>query len=239
MSTVNTFASIETYINSIDEETIAKYRAYWSGVTPRTDQEFYARWVFAFLSVHTTWERNVSAFNTMNPTKEKLASKQQLQEQIILSKVGLHNMRTTGIWKFHEDFWANPTVWRKTADETWLAYRDRVMSRCFGLKEAKTSFALELCYPNDAEVVCLDTHMLQLYGCTKKGSPAPKKYRELEAHWLACCRNRNLPSFAVRNVYWDKVQQQTDTKYWSYVFEQTEQNESTGQAQVGQGAAVG
>ena len=93
------------------------------------------------------------------------------------------------------------------------------MKRAYGLGYAKTAFAIELCYPTECEVACLDTHMLQLYGHKVKGTPSPSKYRMLEQHWVDKCKSRKIPPFMARNVYWDSVQRQKDTRYWSYVFE--------------------
>lgn len=212
--------NVELYIESIDQALIGQYREYWATIKPKTPAEVYERWLFAFLSVHTTWQRNVSSFQLLQGKKVS-ASKSELFDTIVSAGVGLHHMRTDGIWKFHYDFWANPESWMFDGQERWSDYRDRMMARCHGLKEAKTSFALELCYPDECGVVCLDTHMLQLYGCTKKGTAvSPNKYREMEQHWLACCQKRQLPSPLVRHVYWDKVQKQPDTKYWTHVFEQ-------------------
>jgi len=42
----------------------------------------------------------------------------------------------------------------------------------------------------------------------------------MEKHWVDCCKERDVPSFLARNVYWDQVQNNApDTRYWSYVFE--------------------
>ena len=46
-----------------------------------------------------------------------------------------------------------------------------------------------------------------------------KEYKELEKHWVTRCKERDYPPFMVRNIYWDKVQEEKDTRYWSYVFE--------------------
>lgn len=210
-------AEILTYINSIADSTIADYTAYWNTITPKTDEDYFNRWRFAFLSVHTSWKSNVRAYAQMD-SNTRPTEKQQLQQQIVYSKVGLIKLRTEGMWKFQTDFWANPQAWRKRDDETWDKFRDRTMNMCHGLGYAKTAFAIELCYPNTCEVVCLDTHMLQLYEHAP-GTPSAAKYKDMERHWTEACKARNIPSFMVRNVYWDKVQEKTDTRYWSYVFE--------------------
>ena len=169
--------------------------------------------------MHTTWQKNVSSFQALQPVRVK-ASQEDLFRLIHSTKVGLPKVRTAGIWKFHADFWTDPQSWMWNGTEDWQNFRDRLVCRLHGLAEAKTSFALELCYPEECGVVCLDTHMLQLYGTPRKGRAlSTAKYRKVESHWLACCRTRSIPSAVVRHIYWDKIQQQPDTKYWTHVFE--------------------
>ena len=216
-------AEIQDYINSISDTTVTDYANYWKTITPATDQQYYNRWRFAFLSVHCSWKSNVRAYSHLeksdNPT-----DKQQLQQQIVYTRVGLIKMRTNGLWKFQQDYWADPRKFRKKADENWDEFRDRTMNMCHGLGYAKSAFAIELCYPNECEVTCLDTHALQLYEYdTKKlGTPGPAKYKEMEKHWVETCKARNIPQFMARNIYWDKVQEQPNSRYWSSVFETPE-----------------
>jgi len=212
-------AEITEYINSIPDTTVTEYSDYWKTITPTTDQEYFKRWQFAFLSVHTSWKSNVKAYEHIDKN-ETPTEKQQLQQMIVYSRVGLTKMRTDGMWKFQTDFWADPQKWRKQTTETWDAFRDRTMNMCHGLGYAKSAFAIELCYPNECDITCLDTHALQLYEYdSKRGTPGATKYKEMEQHWVQACRAKNIPPFMARNVYWDKVQEQANSRYWSYVFE--------------------
>ena len=210
--------NVEEFIASISQEDITRYAQYWDTITPKTHEEYYKRWIFAYLSVHTTWTSNVRAYIHLDSEKA-ITEKEQLMQLIVASRVGLHKVRTDGIWKFKNDFWSNPDEWYKKPEETWPDFRDRVMNKCHGLGYAKSSFALELCYPNTCEVTCLDTHMLQLYKVKSSPGPSPSKYKELEQHWITKCKSRGIPAFMVRNVYWDKTQGKTDTRYWSHIFE--------------------
>jgi hypothetical protein len=210
---------IEEFINSISPDDIARYRKYWETITPKTPEAYYKRWLFAFLSVHTSWRANVRAYVNIDK-EQKLTERERLMQLIVTSRVGLIKMRTEGMWRFRNDFWKDPAEYYQKPNESWSDFRDRVMNKCHGLGNAKSSFALELCYPNTCEVTCLDTHMLQLYGAKPSPVPSPKKYKELEKHWVSKCLARNYPPFMVRNIYWDKVQEQENTRYWSYVFEE-------------------
>jgi len=51
-----------------------------------------------------------------------------------------------------------------------------------GIGLAKTSFALELCYPNTVEVVCLDVHMLRVLNSNTEGYRAnnPKEVKQYQ-----------------------------------------------------------
>lgn len=210
--------TVADYIEDLDTKKIADYQAYWQAITPQTDEEHYKRWLFAFLSVHCGWKANVKGY--LNVTRETFKSKAELTEIIASSGVGLTTMRSKGMWEFTQTFYANPGFWRKKPTETWDMFRHRTMNQVHGLGYAKTAFAIELCYPNECEVTCLDTHMLQLYGQKSSPVPSPSRYKTLEQHWVVQCKLKNIPAFMARNVYWDKVQSQNDTRYWSYVFEQ-------------------
>jgi hypothetical protein len=211
---------IETYLLNIKQTDIERYLLYWDTITPKEHWEYYKRWIFSFLSVHCTWQKNVDSYLLLD--KENWAEdKSKLSELIIRSGCGLHNIRTTGIWNFHYSFWENPTEWYRQNNEDWFDFRDRVMDKVFGLGLAKTSFALELSFPRECGVVCADTHILQLYGHPKGAHITDSKYREIERHWTRTCKKFNIPSPIARHIYWDTKQQKTDTKYWSYVFETT------------------
>jgi hypothetical protein len=151
-----------------------------------------------------------------------IPDKQTLKDVISYSGVGLINLRTKGMWEFKESFYNNPAQYYKSEAETWDCFRDRIMNLIHGLGYAKTAFALELCYPNEAEVTCLDVHMLRLYGYDKSQTPNKALYKEFEEHWVNTCKTNNIPPFIARSIWWDKNQVNTNEslgKYWTYVFE--------------------
>ena len=213
-----TNTEIVDYIDNIPETTVKTYSEYWDTITPKTHDEYFKRFVFAIFSVHTSWRANLRAYIAYDNATD-LTDKQKLQQLIQYSKVGLVTMRTEGLWKFKQDFYKEPALWYKQAAETWDAYRDRTMELTHGLGYAKTAFAIEMCYPNQAEVTCLDTHALQLYNYTGKGSPSKSKYKEMEKHWVNACLSKGYSPFMVRNIYWDNEQRQKDSRYWTACFE--------------------
>ena len=208
---------IDKYIAEIPQDAIDEYSKYWETIKPITDEEYFKRWLFAFLSVHTAWSSNVRGY--INVTKDPLQSKLQLRDIISYSGVGLIEMRTNGMWQFKEDFFKDPKVWKKQEGETWVQFRDRTMNMSFGIGYAKTAFAIELCYPTECEVTCLDIHMLRFYNDKTKGHQSPEEYKKLEQHWITACKNRKIPAFMARNIYWDGIQHQANSKYWSWIFE--------------------
>lgn len=220
------YKDVEDTIFAISDDDINRYSEYWTSIKPEDHKEYYKRWLFSFLSVHTTWQKNVSSYQEL-VDKPIPASKTELFNVIHNTKVGLTNMRTNGIWQFHNDFWQAPDSWYRQENESWVDFRNRVMNQVNGLALAKTSFVLEMAYPATCEVVCLDTHMLQLYKATKKGSAlTDKSYRRMEKHWIKTCKQRNVPSAIARHIFWDKKQGKQDTRYWSFVFEQTKELDS-------------
>ena len=133
----------------------AQYAEYWESIAPQTDAEVFQRWLFAFTSIHTTWESNVNLYNSIKNFEEWM-------QRLIEGRAGLHNQRFINILSFSKKFWANPDAFKKTDNESWVQLRNRLAKDLIGIGLAKTSFALELCYPNTVEVVCLDVHMLRV-----------------------------------------------------------------------------
>lgn len=213
----------EVAIQQIPDKKVQTYKDYWASITPKNDEEYFQRWLFSFLSVHTTWGANVRSFLSLRNNKKWREDKDELAKLIVESGVGLHVRRTAGIWAFTESFSLDPISWKKKGDETWVECRDRLAARCNGLGLAKTAFALEMCYPLENKSVCLDTHMLQLYGFTtdadKRKATKYSKYIEIENHWIDESIKKEVPPYIARCLFWDKKQKKEDSKYWSYVLE--------------------
>jgi len=194
-----------------------RYVDYWDGLAARTPAALFQRFLFAYCSVHTTWENNVKGYQAIKNYHLWLDSHNGLRTRLITSGVGLHNNRSAWIGAFGQDYWSDPLLYRREARESWSDYRDRLVGRITGLGPAKVSFALELAYPLEAEVLCLDVHMLRLYGETKA---TPREYARIEADWVGRSRAVGLPPYIVKQIHWDGLQGRPDSRYWSHVFEQ-------------------
>ncbi|MEO7099119.1 MAG: hypothetical protein ABI162_07135 [Luteolibacter sp.] len=195
---------------------------YWKGVAPTTTKDHFRRWLFAYASVHSTWKSNVRTYNAIKDLGW-ISDPYLLWSTLMDSRGGLYNDRAKTIWKFKEQFFRNPEFFTRRGDETWPQARDRIAAGISGLGPAKTSFALELCFPLEAEVVCLDVHMLRLYGKAEMNGRSGKKflaeYRAMEKDWVGRSLRNQVPSYVSRCIYWDTLMKQPDSRYWSHCLE--------------------
>jgi hypothetical protein len=208
---------VASVLDAMPKERLARYGDYWCDLTPRNHQEYYDRLLFSIMSVHTSWQANVRGFLAVKALPEDY-TELQLRDAIQAAKVGLTRMRLVAVLDLNARFWNDPERLYAQPNETKTAFRNRMVKETFGLALAKTSFAIELAYPADPGVVCLDTHHLQLYECPG-GTPPLSMYQMIEDHWLNACIKRGVSSPMARHVFWDIKQQQPNTRYWSYVLE--------------------
>lgn len=205
-------------LESIDPQELLPYRAYFDTITPRDSVEIFRRFLFAFASVHTGWRANVDLYSLLWDMSW-INDKKLLCDRIVESRAGLTEGRTKNIWEFSEKYHADPTWYLKRQDEMWVQYRDRIQVRTPGLGHAKSSFAVELIYPNDSECVCGDTHQLASYGLKGNSSPSQKIYSYVEMHWVSECKRLGIAPVAARWYLWDRKQGHTDSRYWSRCLE--------------------
>lgn len=211
------FSRVEKFFNELDYLSVPKYKEYWAGVTPENDSQLFQRWLFSFMSVHTSWKANVVGYLAIKDWWHWLNKWDSLLETIDSSRVGMQNNRVKYLAAFSQNFWKNPSLYRKKSNESWRSMRNRLKQSTLGLGPAKTSFALEMCYPNEAKITCLDTHMFKAYGLDQVKDL--KQYEEIENHWVDMCNMWNIPPYVARCLYWDTKQGYQDSRYWSHVFE--------------------
>jgi thermostable 8-oxoguanine DNA glycosylase len=207
----------ENFFKELDYRLLGDYVGYWESIAPATDSEIFQRWLFAFMSVHTSWKANVTGYLAIKDYTEWLYDFDELYKRLVACRVGMQNNRLKYISEFSQKFWNNPENYKKGALESWSEFRNRLMADTTGLGKAKTSFALELCYPNQAKVVCLDTHMFQAYDLDQTADA--RRYYDVEKHWVEMSSMWNIPPYIARCIYWDLKQGYTDSRYWSFVFE--------------------
>ncbi len=204
------------FIRSLDPASVFAYTKYWEELSPVSYRVFFERFLFAYASVHTTWQANVRLYGALQQAPlEILRDPHRLSGLIQTTRAGLHNNRAKYISDFSASFWEDPSLFMRGADETWVDYRNRIEQQLFGLGMAKTSFAVELLYPTTNQVLCLDTHMLQLYGLSGSAKLSRDAYLFIEGSWVNECAIRGFSPTMVRHLYWDRLKGKTDTRYWS------------------------
>lgn len=205
-------------IYEVCPDRVDQYARYWLTLAPRTHRQYYWQWVFAFLSIRTRWETNVALFRAVRSLPFAF-SRRQVRGVMDRLRGGLIEMRVEGLTRFRREFWASPKHWYVQSGESFPDARDRLCGMTHGLGLAKTSFVLEMAYPVDCKVVCIDTHVKQVYGLGAEDGIPAGLYRRIEKHWIRTCEERGLASPQVRNVWWDLLRGENSTRYWSHVLE--------------------
>jgi thermostable 8-oxoguanine DNA glycosylase len=213
---------IEDLLDAVDPGETDKYSEYFRDISPKTHDEFFRRFLFAISSVNTPWERNVRMYQLLAPL-DWLGDRDEVERRIRESRAGMHTQRSASITQLGDDFFANPEKYYKQ-EETWEEYRQRLVDLIPGLGYTKVSFTIEMCWAGTSQVVCLDRHFLKMYKAARHKTGftiTPNQYRGYEKHWVKNCCKRNLPPAATRLLLWDNLQGEKDSRYWSYVLEES------------------
>ena len=213
----------DEFFKNFPKDKVVAYKDYWETIRPKTDEDIFRRYLFAYMSVHTTWESNVKGYQAVKNIDEWIDNKEILLAKIKNSGVGLHNNRTKYIWAFKDQFFANPKDYIITSKKYHVKKRDDIVNKIHGLGAAKTSFALEMSNPNECRVVCLDIHLLRLYNCDQlkynKSRSGTKVYKDIERHWSINCGKIGVPCYIMRSLYWNMLQEKENCRYWSFCLE--------------------
>ena len=205
---------VRNFFDSIEDHEITTQTKYWRKRTPSTSQEIKNRWVFAYTSVHTSWDKNVTQYCLL---KDKpISNRAQIEYQLILSRGGMQSQKADGIFHFGLSWDRNKEIFLNQPD-CLRGLRDDLSKQLIQINFAKVSFALEMCNPLTANVVCLDRHILGLYGHDKELAPGITLYRRMEDYWLRLSELRDVPPYIARCIYWDRAQNHTDSHYWAKV----------------------
>lgn len=205
---------IRQFFDSIKDSEIAEQTQYWESKKPKTVQEYRNRWMFAFASVHTTWGNNVNQYNEIK--NRNLCSIDSLTNRLIISAGGMHHIKAKSLYHFG-------CTWRQGHEkfispfDSYIDVRNEISKELLGLSNAKTSFAIEMCNPIDADVVCLDRHMLRLFNADPEKAPSNTLYYKMEQYWLRLCKIREVPSYIARCIFWDRANNETNSHYWAYI----------------------
>jgi thermostable 8-oxoguanine DNA glycosylase len=210
------------FFKEINLENVQPYKEYWESITPSSNEERFKRYLFAYCSVHTTFQGNIKGYLAIKDFDSWIDDKDSLRMKLAGSGCGLHNNRTEYIWDFTSKFWSKPNDFYLTTKKGHVTKRDQIVEKVKGIGMAKVSFALEMIHPNDARVLCGDVHQLRLYGVEDlkyKTGAGLETYKKMERHWIISCAKKGVPSYIARCIYWDELQGYENTRYWSYVLE--------------------
>lgn len=210
---------IDKFFDNLSLSLVKRETEYWDKLTIDSDAEYFNRWVFAIMSVHTTWESNVNGYNVAMQDFSWTIDKKKLEQMIIDGRVGMYHRRNKGLWQLVQKFRSNPKQFYKKKNETWQECRNRLVGSIFGLGNAKTTYALALGFPTEAQLCCLDVHLLRFMGHDMDGQPNLKIYQAMEDEWLERCTKYGVAPNVAREIYWNKVQGRRNSRYWSYCLE--------------------
>ena len=208
----------EEVVKNISRRRVNQYLNYWNSIAPLNPREYYERWLFAYMAIRTGWKENVRLFQLVRALQPGF-TKWGLHRILVANRAGMVQTRSQGIWQFQRDFWSNPTAWYPQRGESMQECRDRIVPMIHGLGLAKVSFVLEMAFPSRCDAVCVDTHIYKLYGLKRDSDMSERAFRKIEQHWSGLCLDRKIPPPIGRHIYWDHVQNQPSTRYWSHVFE--------------------
>lgn len=203
-------------IASVSPSTVQRYVNYWESIRPTTWHEKWKRWVFAFCSIRAGWETNKNTYRAL--VRNVWPDVESLRAILEKCRIGIYENRTRGIWEFTNEVVDNPEVLNIDVKHDWVEQRNKLVKKFHGIGLAKVAFSLEMCYPTECRVVCLDTHILQMFGLNPN-KVTDKQYFECERQWLKACNTLGYPPAIVRHILWDKKQGKKNTRYWSYVLE--------------------
>ena len=218
---VDPFRNVDKFFANLKFGAVKSETDYWTNLIPKDDAEMFARWVFAIMSVHTTWESNVRGYEIAMSDLSWTLSKDKLKQMVVKARVGLYERRERGLWDLVTKFRENPDQFKKQDNETWQECRNRLIGTIYGLGNAKTTYALSLSYPTESQLCCLDVHLLRFMGHDLSNGHASslKVYEKMENEWLARCNKYGIPANVAREMYWNKVQGRRNSRYWSYCLE--------------------
>lgn len=210
---------IKEIIASITDTEIEQNTKFWRAVVPTTIEQIQNCYIFAFLSIRSSWRQNVKGFDLWghgkilkianavlatpddDPTRDaKFAA---LEAMVEAARSGLEENRTKGVISLADASKNNPNLLLKQEGQTWEKYRRSLIKNIFFLGMAKSSFVSELLYPETSEIVCFDVQMHKMLGMQHL-TIGKRRYRELEKEWVSECKDRGVAPAIARHIVWSR-----------------------------------
>tara|TARA_Y100000004_G_scaffold187450_1_gene240285 strand:+ start:1337 stop:2107 length:771 start_codon:yes stop_codon:yes gene_type:complete len=218
---VDQLKNVDRFFDNLTLKLVKTETDYWDNLKVDSHAECFKRWVFAIMSVHTTWESNVRGYEYATKDMSWTLDKDVLANMVTDARVGINKRRNIGLWQLVEKFRENPNQFYKQDDETWQEFRNRMIGQIYGLGNAKTTYAIALSNPTDSQLCCLDVHLLRFMGHDLSNGHANslEAYQQMENEWLDRCNKYGVAPNVAREIYWNKVQGRRNSRYWSYCLE--------------------
>jgi len=80
---VDPLKNVDRFFDNLKLGAVHSEQEYWTNLIPQDDAEMFARWVFAIMSVHTTWESNVRGYEIAMSDLSWTISKDKLKQMIV------------------------------------------------------------------------------------------------------------------------------------------------------------
>jgi thermostable 8-oxoguanine DNA glycosylase len=209
---------------ALDDVSSERYKAYlehFNAITPKSGREVFNRFIFSYLSVQLSWEKNVSLYKMLEDY-EWANGPEGVVSVFREIGAGFHKTRPFAMDLFAKRYSHDYSLLLKSPTESWETYRTRLVASIPGLAHTKVSFAAEMIYPEQSRLICLDRHMLgNVYGVkrTKHGIQCTyRDYKRYERAWCRGCDKRGVAPAVARLAYWDKFKGYENSLFWSEVF---------------------
>ena len=208
---------IRQAVDSVTPITHRWYENHFELLDNRNRTDVFHAFMFSALTVHMKWESTVKMYTALRGADWDAFTLDSLTDTVRGFRTGLHNGTAKRLWSVYRFFRDEEEIYRKE-DEAWTEYRDRLSKRIHGLSITKISFPIEMLWP-DANVACLDTHMLGRVFNRRRGKYGRQvnltTYRKFEDEWCrACIRSGKKPGI-VRLAYWDSMMGYDSPEFWT------------------------
>lgn len=205
---------IESFFASVDKNDTDRYIQDWQTITPRNDREHINRYRFAYCTVHTSWANSVDQYNAIKRTNAD-TTYNSLLRMLKNSQGGMYQIKATGIDHL-QSLWTNNRQLFNPQPDNWQTWRTKLSNNLKKLGLAKTSFAIEMIRPLDAQIICIDRHMFKAFGWENVDQACSyDQYKYYEDYWNELSNHYDIPPVISRNMFWDQIQQQPDSMYWA------------------------
>jgi thermostable 8-oxoguanine DNA glycosylase len=196
------------------------YSNYFRMIQPILPHDIWRRYMFAYTTVNLSWQSSVRLYTELNKLQWP-AAEADIRAAFITAKSGFYDTRPRMMADCASIFFSEfqYTRFQRKPDQDWLELRSDLDKLILGLGQIKISFTMELCYPEETEIVCLDRHMLgQVFHTDPTRTTGTQQYLHCERQWVETCRRYGAAPGIARLAYWDKLQGRNSPDYWAHVF---------------------